>query len=357
MLGLILTALYYRQKIVFNDNCADIYSVLKRKRTVLYKDIDYFIIIPLSNQIQYILASREYGKICFIDQSMEGAAEAIPFLYEKGVKIADLGDLAENNMDISEYVPFLTKIQKNYLNSIYSVNRNIEDIEENADEYKLAKSRKRVKVVGWAVIAMLAASFIAKGKLTALLIAMVPLILWGMYIWFYPYMYFELPNNKKAAKYTLQMPFLGGGASIIISYMLFSFFSCDVWDYLLYLLLFTAILLIPLFLKSIKIRTKQRWTRTLSSVLAALMISSMMVFPVNYILTSNVESHDTIIVLKKDFTSGKYSDSYRIFASWNGKYESFEVSKSEYEEIELGDIMNVCIRKSAIGFKYWTVHK
>ncbi len=44
MLGLILTALYYRQKIVFNDNCADIYSVLKRKRTVLYKDIDYFII-------------------------------------------------------------------------------------------------------------------------------------------------------------------------------------------------------------------------------------------------------------------------------------------------------------------------
>ena len=114
--------------------------------------------------------------------------------------------------------------------------------------------------------------------------------------------------------------------------------------------------LIPFVVKSSRITVKQRALRNLAVVFAVIAIAFSVSFPVNLLFTFDVDHHDEITISDKSYTSGKNRDWY-VWADWRGEEAQFSVTKSEYEEIDIGDDMRVCVRESIFGLEYWTVHE
>ena len=176
-----------------------------------------------------------------------------------------------------------------------------------------------------------------------------------IYVKYYPYVFFETVS-KKAEEKLLRIPFCGALIALIILLMISGMYNYDFSDILIFTAIIAAILLTPFVIKSVKLGQKQRLARKLSVAAAVLFISFSIAFPVNFVLTFDVEGHDEIVITDKTHNSGKNEDWY-VWAEWKGEKSQFTVTESEYEQIRINDDMRVCIRKSVFGFEYWTVHK
>ena len=65
--------------------------------------------------------------------------------------------------------------------------------------------------------------------------------------------------------------------------------------------------------------------------------------------------HETVIVTDKKISGGKTRDR-ELYVNYNGEKKIYTVSRSEYESTSIGDKKRICIRKSALGLEYSTIH-
>lgn len=91
----------------------------------------------------------------------------------------------------------------------------------------------------------------------------------------------------------------------------------------------------------------------ISVFLAAIIIAYSISFPLNMLLTFSNPVHTDVTVTDKHAVRGKH-DSWYVYVDDGVQ---FSMTKSEYHEIQKGDSMRICARKSLFGFEYSTLHK
>ena len=354
--GIYLILRYYRYFIKLKTNKMIVSEPFKRNRIIRYAEINTVSIqasyINHAEHVEVILLNYQKKRLLKFARDMINAdiligileTREIPFDYLPEIRSYSPGltttarPKKKAGQDIGKYFPALTK-------------RGIK---------KITKEKLLVKKLDWIMIGIVILAIILGGKLRYALFAFVLLLTWGMYVWMYPNLFLGVPEIPKIRKYVIEIPILGPGVAGVfcifycISYLYaFNFYY---YDFLHFLEILTIILLSPFAIKLCMIKGKPDIVRIKSGVFSAFILAFIIVIPINYSTTFQDNEHESIIVNDKDTFSYK-NESYYIYADWQEENQKFSVSKSQYNEYQKGDHLQVCLRRSIFGFQYWTVHK
>lgn len=356
VLGGMLFLAYKRQYIVFTEEEIIAAYILRKKVHISYEDIGCIILADMANRTCFNIADKNYRCLLAVDSMMNaGFLEAFFESPAADKDIIDIGKFIEEGKDVNPYINALTRAQISYYRKIAGIDDAIDEFYDLNTDTDIEKSRKLLKVIGWILIGADVLAFIIGGIPMMIIYITAALVPYCIYVKYYPYVFFETVS-KKAEEKLLRIPFCGALIALIILLMISGMYNYDFSDILIFTAIIAAILLTPFVIKSVKLGQKQRLARKLSVAAAVLFISFSIAFPVNFVLTFDVEGHDEIVITDKTHNSGKNEDWY-VWAEWKGEKSQFTVTESEYEQIRINDDMRVCIRKSVFGFEYWTVHK
>ena len=153
------------------------------------------------------------------------------------------------------------------------------------------------------------------------------------------------------------MPLAGALIAIFSCLIASKNINCDFVNIIKIAFCLTAILAVPYIIKSLRTECPQRLGRKASVILAVLAISFSIVLPLNIVLTFDKPVHETVTITDKDVNTGDNANSYFLYGNWKGEEAEFSVSRSTYKETSVGDVKKICIRKSVLGLKYYTIHK
>ena len=159
---------------------------------------------------------------------------------------------------------------------------------------------------------------------------------YALYVWYYPYIYFET-KSKKVEDVILQLPLFGALIASLFCMFVFQICDCDFYDLLKFIFISAVILSIPFIFKSLKLKIHQRKARIISVIFATLYISFIIAMPINILLTFDRATHEEIVVIDKDIDTGSSLTDYQLIANWRGEKQSFNVSKKRIFE-------NICGR-------------
>lgn len=179
---------------------------------------------------------------------------------------------------------------------------------------------------------------------------------YGIYLWYYPYIYIET-TTKKGEQNALQMPVLGPVIAMLLCLSVSKSFDYDLGSLLRITIYLTALLSIPYIIRSAGAKVPQRLSRKLSVILAVLVISFTATFPLNFLLTFDKSAHEAISVTDKDISTSGSTTDYYLYGNWHGEQTKFKTSRSVYNNTAIGDTRRICLRKSALGLKYHTIHQ
>ena len=119
-----------------------------------------------------------------------------------------------------------------------------------------------------------------------------------------------------------------------------------------------AILLIPYFIKVLFFAKESSKGRIVFVILAGLSIAFTLTLPVNYLLTTGKSSHVPMIVTgKRESSSSKGGTDYYISGNYQGENMDMTVSKSLFESVDEGSLVQICERESILGLTYWNIHE
>ena len=330
--------------------------ILKKSNHISYEDISYILIASLHNQVNFNIVDKSDRCVLTVDTMMAGGfLEALAASPARTLEIIDVEEMVEKDEDISRYWSALNRAQRKYYEGVANIDGTVEDFRDECAVEDVRKIRKRLKIMGWTLIAVDVVAFLIGGRVMLFLYIAVVLTTYGVYIKFYPYIFFETVS-KKAEKDLLRLPFFGVVLALLMLLMVSDIYDQDFSDWLVATGVIAVLFLIPFVVKSSRITVKQRALRNLAVVFAVIAIAFSVSFPVNLLFTFDVDHHDEITISDKSYTSGKNRDWY-VWADWRGEEAQFSVTKSEYEEIDIGDDMRVCVRESIFGLEYWTVHE
>lgn len=311
----------------------------------------------------YLLISKRCKRICEIQENHPDFEHVRLLLDTCKIPTLDLATLLTAGDEVSRYLPALPFLTK--WNCIFELHsqKTLECYQKNVSLDTIQKIRKRLRILGWILIAVGILSSTFKGALYFFAPVFILVTLWFVYVHFYPYIYvlqghllpFETPDSA-LDYYILPLPVMGGFFTLFSVYAIYYTFMCSDWQLYLYGCCFAAVLLLPFAVHQYKKRVKQHWLRTLSVMLSAILLGILLVLPVNRILTVTPADTEHLMVLEKD--SHKSSarigyDYYYVYAEHQGKTEQFQVSKSAYRDIKIGGTVEVRRRESLLGFDYW----
>lgn len=353
--GLLLVA-YGKQYLMFTEREIIASYILKKSIHISYEDISYILIVSLHNQVNFNIVDKSDRCVLTVDTMMAGGfLEALAASPARTLEIIDVEEMVEKDEDISRYWSALNRAQRKYYEGVANIDGTVEEFRDECAVEDVRKIRKRLKIMGWTLIAVDVVAFLIGGRVMLFLYIAVVLTTYGVYIKLYPYIFFETVS-KKAEKDLLRLPFFGVVLALLMLLMVSDIYDQDFSDWLVATGVIAVLFLIPFVVKSSRITVKQRALRNLAVVFAVIAIAFSVSFPVNLLFTFDVDHHDEITISDKSYTSGKNRDWY-VWVDWRGEEAQFSVTKSEYEEIDIGDDMRVCVRESIFGLEYWTVHE
>lgn len=356
ILGVALLVAYKRQYIQIKEHELIIGYVLKEARTIRYEEIRCLLVVPLSNKTDFVLVGKKYERLLVLDLMYENLEALFVAMEHHDIEILNLGEMVENGQNVTRYMSTLHTVARNYYQSVLNENETLETLTKGNNVSDYEGSRKILKIIGWVLIIADVVGFLIGGKTMVAVLTAVILVSYGLYLWYYPYIYMEL-TTKKGQEMALQMPFMGAAVAVLLSLFVTNVWGYDFADFVKYMFAIMAVLLIPFIVKSLRTDVPQSIWRKLSVVFATFMMAFTITMPVNYLLTFDKSIHETTMIIDKDIdTSGKTTD-YYVYGMWRGEKTSFPVSSSEYDEIAIGDVQRICIKKSVLGFEYYNVHE
>lgn len=227
---------------------------------------------------------------------------------------------------------------------------------------KEEQEKQFIKIMGWIMMGLDIFVFISliislNKKLWIAISVLVLLLAWGMYIWMYPKRFLDLSQTIKIRKLKISVSAFSIGLAAFFCWLIFDLFNYAFSDFMIFVGIIMIVLLIPFILKIYMIEEAPEKSSVIATVLAAFLLAFIIVLPVNYLATFQGDGHKSIIVNDKDISSTRRSTSYYIYADWREENQEFSISKSQYNEFQKGDHLQVCLRHSIFGFQYWTVHK
>lgn len=346
---------YKKQTIVVEENQVVFNYLIKKTQYVKYKDIRCILVVPLNNMTNVVLIDKKFNRITTLNQMLVNYEALYNALIDHEIDLIDFGELVEQNKDVSKYVPSLNWIEKNYYKSIFNEDTTIKKMAKAIEKEKVASTKKFLKTLGWLLIIADVIAFFAGGKIMVILYTFVILITYAVYVKYYPYIFIEVAT-KKGQEQAYQLPFIGAGIALILLLNLGQLFNYDYGSFLKMMAIITLLLVIPFLIKSSKADVKQRFARKLSVIFAASMIAFTITFPINFLLTFDKSTHETVIVTDKHISGTKHRHRNIYVEYYNGEKETYEVTGNEYKDIQIGDIKRICNRKSALGLEYSTIH-
>ncbi len=232
-------------------------------------------------------------------------------------------------------------------------NRRIEGINLTK---KREKEKRIVKITGWI---MLGLDFLALLSFNETLLFGCPLIVlftaWAMYIWMYPDVFLDLSQTVKLRKHEIKISAYGIGFAYLL--IMFNDFNYSFRDFMIFLGIFMFLLLIPLILKFYKIKEKPEKSSITAAVLLSFFLAFVIVIPINHLTTFQNNWHESITITEKSISTYRLHARYYVYADWKQDTQSFLIPERLYKDVQEGDRLRVCIRRSIFGFCYWTVHK
>lgn len=354
LLGVALLVAYKRQYVLVKEKALVVGHVLKDAEEIRYDEVRCLLLVPLSNKVEIVLIGKKYERLLELDMMYDNLDALFEALDAHDIDILDFDEMVEAGQDVSKYLPALGAVARNYYHSVMDENDTLDALAHGGVE---EGARRFLKIIGWVLLIADGVGFLIGGKMMVAVFTVVILVAYGIYLWFYPYIYMEI-TTKKGQELALQMPFMGAGIAVLLSLFVTNVWGYDFGDFAKYMLFFMVVLLIPYIVKSLRtLDVPQSGWRKLSVVFATLMMAFTLTMPINYLLTFDKSTHDTVIITDKDIdTSGKTTD-YNVYGMWRGEKTEFPVSSSEYEDIDIGDTQRICIKKSVLGFEYYSVHE
>ena len=356
LLGVALLVAYKRQYVLIKEQALVIGYVLKETQQVRYEEIRCLLMVPLSNKVELVLVGKRYERLLELDMMYDNLDALFVAMERHDIDILDFGEMVESGQNVSKYLPALSVVARNYYQTVCNETETMEDLRKDRDAKDYEGTKRILKIIGWGLILADAVGFLIGGKTMVAVFTVVILVSYGIYLWYYPYIYMEL-TTKKGQALALQMPFMGAGIAVLLSLFVTNVWGYDFGVFVKYMVFFMAVLLLPFIVKSFRTEAPQSFGRKLSVVFATFMMAFTITMPINYLLTFDKSTHESTVIIDKDIdTSGKTTD-YYVYGMWRGEKTEFPVTSSEYDEIEVGDAQRICIKKSLLGFEYYGVHE
>lgn len=355
LLGVILILAYKKQKIIVKEDEIVFNYLVRKTQHIRYDHIRCLLLIPLNNKTDRVLIDRQYHRLISLEEMLTDFGILFEMLNKKQIPVVDFGELVEKNKDVSVYLDALNSLERYHYKSVAAENETAEKLSKGKTKSNVRNTRKILKIIGWILIFANAAAFFIGGRVMLILLIAILLFTYALYIKYYPYIYIDTVS-KKGQNQCLQMPFLGAAIAMFLSITMTKLYNYDFVDFLKSTAGITLILVIVFMIKSARVSVPQRTGRKISVIFAAFIIAFCITFPVNFLLTFDTPTHDIAVITDKDISGGKTTD-YYLYCMWNGEEESFNVSKSEYNEASIGDKRRICIKRSALGLEYYTIHE
>ena len=346
-LGIILILAYEKEKILLEKEGLTICRLFGKTQQVDYREIRCLLLIPLRNRTRMVLVDKQYRRLLSLDPTLENPETLLEALIDNEIPLVDFGEMAQQKKNLSRYFPLLTAIERNYYHTIVDETKVIEQMSKNSKAFYRVKTKKRLKIIGWILIALDVAAYLIGGKPMTLLLTGVLLAAYTVYLWYYPYIYIET-TTKKGEEQALQMPCLGAAAAILLCLGVTQTFNYDAGVYFKITFALTALLALPYLIKSAKTKLPQRLGRILAFSIT---------FPLNFLLTFDKARHETVTITDKHISTSGKTDDYYLHGYWNGEETKFRVSSSVYRNTDIGEERRICIRQSALGMVYYSIHR
>ena len=356
-LGLYVFLSYFRRRLEFSDKEFTVYSVLGKKKIYPYAEIRRLLFIERAGETRIAVLGKEGERLASFEMNMSGAEEALLFLKEKGISLSEKDVVGEKFCDEKT-----RKALKWYEKSAYLTNWNREEEAERTKkvytEEDVKRQQKRLKILGWILIAFVILVYFAGAKYMVAGWVIVLLFVWFLYIYLYPRAYIEKSGEKKNDAYTLVLPWGGAVLALLACLVVMDMFNVTDGELFTYAGIFGAILLIPYFIKIFFFARESSKGRIIFVILAGLLIGFTLTLPVNYLLTTEKSNHVPMIVTgKRESSSSKGGTDYYISGNYQGENMDMSVSRSLFESVDEGSLVQICERESILGLEYWNVHE
>ena len=204
----------------------DLFHLFKQPKQVKYSDIRCLLLVPLGSRTQMVLVDRQYNRLVTLDYALADLEILFEALLENDIPSVDLGEMTEKGENVSQYINALNVMEKNHYRSIADETKTMESLSEGNEPFHIAGAKKFLKAAGWILILLNAAAFLQAVSSWSLSFFFVLLAAYGIYLWYYPYIYIET-TTKKGEQNALQMPVLGPVIAMLLCLSVSKSFDYD----------------------------------------------------------------------------------------------------------------------------------
>ena len=197
-LGILLLLAYKKERILVEEDRLTFFHLFKQPKQVKYSDIRCLLLVPLGSRTQMVLVDRQYNLLVTLDYALADLEILFEALLENDIPSVDLGEMTEKGENVSQYINALNVMEKNHYRSIADETKTMESLSEGNEPLHIAGAKKFLKVAGWILILLNAAAFLAGGKPMVAIFLFVLLAAYGIYLWYYPYIYIENTTKKES---------------------------------------------------------------------------------------------------------------------------------------------------------------
>lgn len=254
------------------------------------------------------------------------------------------------------------KIEKGILNTRNKLEKNREDeikhIKKKDKLTQIKKEKNMIKILNRAIYIISIVVFFLGTRIRSIVWSLEVIFVWGLYIYLYPKMVVEIPQNTKGSKsYHYEIPF---SISLVLLLMLFERPKIEYVNSKIYI--FVAIyflIMISIYLLMLKKRNiKEKKGKMFTVIFAMMTIIFCTTNHINNALTFSPKNHEYVIVTSKDTSkSSKGNRYYYATALIDGEEKEIEINSAIYNELEKFPTTVVkCNRKSIFGCEYYKLH-
>lgn len=325
-IGLILDALL-RCIVITQKECysRSFYGV---KKYFNYTDISYCLMNIKNNYIQYCLYCSNHQKLASFEDNMIGSKDLI-----------------------SHFMKHNIPIQKKYSHT-FQTEKTKTSMRSHGNSLNQQQMKKRLRILKIiCVVLMLVSLFYFNHSIKLMIYLIIPLIWYGLYIYFYPTMFFDTSSESSY----LGFPYIIVGIDIIVllklSYMAnIQNMSCFFWM----IAIMTIVLFVPFL---IVYHHSKKLTRLLGVVMALMVYSFVSCYSWNWLFCKDIIHEQVQVVDFKEIHTTKGGSSYYLYIDTSQqKHVKLECSKNIYENAKQTHHVVLCQRKSIFDISYWNVH-
>lgn len=324
-IGLILDALL-RCVVITQEECysRSFYGI---KKYFDYTNISYCLMIIKNHHIQYRLYRLDHQKLASFEDNMIGSEDLI-----------------------SHFMKHNIPIQKKYSHAFQTKKTNTSmQSRWTFLEQQMKKRLDILKII--CAVLMLVSLFFFNHSIKLIIYLIIPLIWYGLYIYFYPTMFFDTSSKSSH----LGFPYIIVGIDIIVLLKLSYMANIQNMIRFFYMIVMMTIVLFTPFL--IVYQRSKKLTRLLGVVMALMVYSFVSSYSWNWLFCKDIVHEQVQVVDFKEIHTTKGGSSYYLYIDTSQqKYVKLECSKNIYEKAKQTHHVILCQRKSIFEICYWNVH-